>query len=61
MEQSQVANKSGCGCGSNANVKKVFGDRSSMTDHQKELMGRIEKAAKERKNSVYKTKTPLFL
>jgi hypothetical protein len=60
MEESQTNKKSGCGCGSNPNVKKIFDDNSAMNDHQKELMNRIEKAAKQRKNSIYKTKTPLL-
>lgn len=60
MDDSKEKDKSGCGCGSNVVAKRVIGNNLSH-DHQKELINRIQKTAKNRKNTVYKTKAPLFI
>lgn len=64
MSESQAQNtptsNSGCGCGSNAAAKVVYAQHAPVSEQQAELIARIQRAA-QRKNSVYKTKTRIFM
>lgn len=60
MEESQVSNKSkGCGCRS-GNSNQINIAKSNLNQQQQELLAKIQKT-NQKKNSIYKTQTRLFL
>ena len=62
MSESQMPEKpSGCGCGK-ANVvsNMTYAQKTSLNEKQQQLLARIKKV-NQNKNSIYKTKTRVFM
>ena len=62
MSESQMPEKpQGCGCGkANVTTNVTHAQKSAITEQQKNLIERIKRSS-QRKNSIYKTKTRIFL